>query len=44
MPYIPPHDEVNDLEVLGRFIAEHPLSLLVTHDGTRPDANAVPSS
>ena len=42
MPYIPPHDEVNDPAVLGRFVAEHPLALLVTHDGTRPDADAVP--
>lgn len=42
MPYLPAHDEERDPEVLGRFVAEHPLAQLVTHDGTAPDVDLVP--
>lgn len=42
MPYLPPHDAVDDPAELAAFIAANPLATLVTHDGTTPEADLVP--
>lgn len=42
MAYNPDHDRVDDVAVLADFIARHPLSTLITHDGSTPQADLVP--
>jgi transcriptional regulator len=42
MPYTPAHDAVEDREVIEGFIRRHPLAMLMTHDGERPDADLIP--
>lgn len=42
MAYNPAHDRLDDVDVLAKFVAKHPLATLVTHDGSTPQADLVP--